>query len=466
MSGFDINQESDYRRSVDDDSSSQQLSLLDRPFDQPQNNLFHGSRLNLDFVEHNSSYQNSDLRLLANISQEPKESPKYFAYSTFLHLALAFSTLFIQLPKSETPTVETITVELEEPSPELLREMKVAKGEEVLPTKGAAQSEDASVNNATSQVQVPMTKEVSEDRIVIASKKSSASKSPIARAKTYTGGGTTKVATKAPSRAGVSESLEDIAAPKLDDGVDFSQVGKLGENEFEDDFKNVDHASAASVKALKNSMDSELRQVADEKDEELKAMEDENKAFAHQVDQENKSRRIKDAQAIAAAQAAEHAAVERAAQNAAKADALRKAKESALAAQTAALGHGAHASGQGSGNLGADRPSEHVAEAPNGIRSLDQLRQIPGNPRPQYSTEERLQRNQGEIVMHAYVTKDGQLTNFKLLKATGYRNLDAKTLAALKKWRFYPGQQGWVELPFRWDLKGGIQEVPTYLRRK
>lgn len=462
MSGFDLNQGSNFRRSFDDDSASQQLSLLD----QPQNNLFGGSRLDLEFVENNQSYDNSDLHLLANMSQDPEGSPKYFAYSTFLHVALALSTIFIQLPKFETPQVETITVELEEPTPELLRELKVAKGEDVAPTKGATRPEEASLNNATSKVQAPKTDEISDDRIVVAAKKSPKSKSPVARARTYTGGGKAKIATQAPSRAGVPESLEDIAAPKLDDGVDFSQVGKLGENEFEDEFKNVDHASAASVKALKNSMDDELRQIADEKDEELKAMEDENKAFAHQVDQENKARRMKDAQAIAAAQAAEHAAIERAAQNAAKAEALRKARESALAAQAAALGNGSTSRGQGSGNVGEDRPSQKVAGDPNGVRSLDQLRQMPGNPRPQYSTEERLQRHQGEIVMHAYVTKEGQLTNFKLLKATGYRSLDAKTLAALKKWRFYPGQQGWVELPFRWDLKGGIQEVPTYLRRK
>lgn len=458
MSGFDLNPKREYAN----DSSSQQLSLMDQ--------TFRNSRLDLDFVEHNEgAYSNhSDLHLLANMQDNSAEQqrPKYFAYSTFLHIALAVSAAFVEMPKFDPPKVETIEVELEEPTPELLRQLKVAKGEDTTPTVGAAAPDKPIVTNAVQKVQAPKTETISEDKIVVAAKKSPKAKSPIAKARTFTGGGKARVATKAPSRAGVPESLEDIAAPKLDaDGVEFSQVGKLGENEFEDDFKNVDHASAASVKALKNSMDDEIRQIADEKDEELKAMEDENKAFAHQVDAESKARRMKDAQAIASAQAAEQAAIERAAQNAAKAEAIQKMRAAAAAAATG-TGQGMANKGAGSGNIGEDNPNSRVAGDPNGVRSLDQLRQMPGNPRPQYSTDERLHRHQGEIVLHAYVTKDGTLTNFKLLKSTSFRNLDAKTLASLKKWRFYPGQQGWVELPFRWDLKGGVQEVPTYLRRK
>ncbi|MNT35500.1 hypothetical protein D3C72_1715310 [compost metagenome] len=67
-------------------------------------------------------------------------------------------------------------------------------------------------------------------------------------------------------------------------------------------------------------------------------------------------------------------------------------------------------------------------------------------------------------MFYAYISKEGQPTQFRMVKSTGFRNLDGKTLVALKKWRFYPGQEGWVELPFRWDLKGGAQEDGGRLR--
>ncbi|MNL37727.1 Gram-negative bacterial tonB protein [compost metagenome] len=91
---------------------------------------------------------------------------------------------------------------------------------------------------------------------------------------------------------------------------------------------------------------------------------------------------------------------------------------------------------------------------------------MPGNPRPQYERQERLRGDQGAVVFVAYISKEGHPSQFRLLKSTGFRNLDAKTLIALKKWRFYPGQEGWVELPFRWDLKGGAQEDGGLLRSK
>ena len=44
--------------------------------------------------------------------------------------------------------------------------------------------------------------------------------------------------------------------------------------------------------------------------------------------------------------------------------------------------------------------------------------------------------------------------------------LNGKTLKALKGWKFYPGQEGWVEIPYRWTLKGGAQPIGPILRTK
>lgn len=109
---------------------------------------------------------------------------------------------------------------------------------------------------------------------------------------------------------------------------------------------------------------------------------------------------------------------------------------------------------------------EELGSALAQARTLDQLKQMPNNPKPSYSEEERLWGHQGQIVFLAFINKEGAVSDFKLMKSTGHKNLDLKTFAALKKWRFYPGQEGWVELPYVWSLKGGTQEMPTLLRRE
>lgn len=100
------------------------------------------------------------------------------------------------------------------------------------------------------------------------------------------------------------------------------------------------------------------------------------------------------------------------------------------------------------------------------IRELSDLRQKPGNRRPQYDTDDRLKGRVGEVSFLALINKEGQPTDFKLVKSSGHRSLDLKTLKAIRSWKFYPGQAGWVEIPFKWDLQGGAKEMPATLRRK
>lgn len=102
----------------------------------------------------------------------------------------------------------------------------------------------------------------------------------------------------------------------------------------------------------------------------------------------------------------------------------------------------------------------------SGMRDIKDLRQRPGNKAPAYDAQDRFQRKSGEIILAAYVTKSGDLSTFRMIKSTGHRSLDLKTLKALKTWKFYPGQEGWVEIPFVWDIKGGVKEMPTTLRRQ
>lgn len=103
--------------------------------------------------------------------------------------------------------------------------------------------------------------------------------------------------------------------------------------------------------------------------------------------------------------------------------------------------------------------------AANGVRPLEDLKQMPGNIKPAYDSEDRFKKREGEVIFHALISPKGEPKNFKLIKSSGHRSLDAKTLAALKKWKFFAGQEGWVEIPFAWELKGGPQEKPSLLRR-
>ncbi|MBX3040735.1 MAG: TonB family protein [Bdellovibrionaceae bacterium] len=135
------------------------------------------------------------------------------------------------------------------------------------------------------------------------------------------------------------------------------------------------------------------------------------------------------------------------------AKALEKAREAAKGGGgTANEGQGGNASGlAASGTAG-------------GVRRLEHIRQVPGNPRPAYSEVERAQNQHGEVIFLAYVNKQGQPVQFKQTKSTGHNNLDQKTLASLKQWKFYPGQEGWVEIPFKWDIRGGPQEMSALNR--
>ncbi len=382
-------------------------------------------------------------------------SSKYFGYSIFFHVTLMTAALFVTVPALQKMN-EPITIEIAEinpPEPEKIKPLTLQQpenlGAKAKPTRGAKAI-------TAPQAAALQTARLS-DEITAPVKKSTQSKSKFSTIKTTTGGGKALLAKSAPSRAGVPETIEDIAAPDLDyDTVAVAQVGALGEDEFENEFKNIDHKSEAALRAQKSALDNEARMISDEQDQALAAIENENAAQARAMKNSLEATRTKNAAALAQVRASEEAARAQAARDAAE-------KAQALAARK---GQGQGEVGRGAGAVGDDRNSKIASGSPNGIRSVDSLRQMPGNPKPKYSSDERLRREQGKVIFYAFVTPEGNLQNFKLVQSTGFRNLDGKTLSALKKWRFYPGQQGWVEIPQIWSLKGDVQEMPTLLRRQ
>lgn len=150
--------------------------------------------------------------------------------------------------------------------------------------------------------------------------------------------------------------------------------------------------------------------------------------------------------------------------------------EALIAAEKARLAQQARANsrfGRSSVSAGGDGSSPSAQNGsnnspygvPQGVRRLEQLKQVLGNRKPEYSFEDRRAGRQGNVVYYAYINNQGYPIKFNKMRSTGYESLDNRTLEALKKWKFYPGQEGWVELPFIWSLKGGMVEAPSTLRR-
>lgn len=397
---------------------------------------------------------------------QPEGATKYFGLSVFFHITLAVASLFVVVPAMEDLKKEIITIEIEpqktNPEPQRIAPALPPQGAQTEATKG---SQEASLNKVSPTVSAPQQALIANHTQgpINKAKKSNAKHTS---AKSHSGRGHARIAKASVApRAGVPETLEDISAEDLDfESVQVAQLGQLGEHDFDREFKKVDRSNFAALKAEKSALDREAELDADEKEQTLKALEDEAKANAQAMTEAQQATRLQNANLLAKTKAAERAAAEKAATERATREAALAAQAAALAQQNQGSGSGRHQNGRGGGDSGPNQAGQQ-AGSPDGIKSLDQVKQLPGNPKPQYSVEERLRREQGEVIFYAYVTSAGAPSQFKLVQSSGYRNLDGKTLSALKKWKFYPGQQGWVEIPFRWDLKGGVQEMPTLLRR-
>lgn len=390
------------------------------------------------FLEQTPIYKNED-------------STKYFTMSVVVHALLAISALFVTVPALEKMASEPVLIEFEASDilPEPMKPVYSPKenlGEKVKPTQGAK-------SMAQPQPVAPLDA-IESDVIQGPTQTAKQSKAKLATVKTTTSSGQAQKAATAPSRMGTPNTLDDIAVPQLDEGVSVSKNGQLGDDAFEDEFKNIDRSSGAAKKALKSEWDNQDRLIADENDKALKALENNLSEKSRSLNNALQATRTKNAAALASLQAAERAAAEKAAVD----------QSQKIAASS--FGQGTGASGLGKGATGpTNETSASRAGNPEGLRTLQDLRQVPGNPLPNYSVDERFRREQGKVVFQAYVTKDGRLTQFKLLQSSGFKNLDGKSLAVLKKWRFYEGQEGWVLIPQTWSLKGDVKELPTQLRR-
>ena len=159
------------------------------------------------------------------------------------------------------------------------------------------------------------------------------------------------------------------------------------------------------------------------------------------------------------AEAEQQAQAEKQAQAAAAAAAKQAQMSAATSGGRAKTKVAGDVEGDGLGNSDSPRGST------GHVRKMEDLRQLPGNQLPAYSDEDRFYQRSGEVVFEAYVTPKGTTTNFRMIQSSGHRSLDLKSLKAFKNWKFFPGQEGTVEMAYNWSLKGEAKERPALLRR-
>ncbi len=370
---------------------------------------------------------------------------RFVSLSALIHMGLAFAVTLASVPVIHEAKTETIEIEVpgsaapvvataatpRAPAPEKIATVKA----EALPEKTVTPA----------PVAVPVAK-VQE----VVTKKSTPAPAPkakavhVAKARVAVPHAVKAAAPAAPKLA----TIDDIDSPEVDvdKDVQHALIPTAYNENLDEDLSKVDKEQAHKLAEEKSQLEKDAAAVDAENEKALKNLDAENKKQAAALAAVNEARRDQEQKAIAQARAEESAAAEAAA--AARANEAQRQRAAAIAAAEAT------AANAGPGGT------------PQGIRDLKDLRQMPGNPIPRYSAQERLHNQQGKVAYYAYVQKDGRLTSFRQIATTGHSNLDSKTLQALQQWKFYPGQEGWVELPFQWNLEGETQSVDGLLRTK
>lgn len=455
-----------------------------------------GVFMNFKISDAERHQQNINQYLISANSTSEEASAKYYSISATVHAALILVISLFVVPVVEKIKTETITIEITDNQVQ-----QVSRGKNVPATQGGSREflqPQFTKNKSTSIARTPA------KSLNVNSNPRSAT--PIEMPKEVI------------AKEARIDDLEDSDVENSLNNISQTQIRNLNEQDVDEDFEKVNRQirshNAKSREMLTQDFDDEaastdelVKQVGVENQRHSIAREKLRQAMlqkdSNAIERAKENEKRAAMAAIAAArkaEAAQQAEAARLAQAKARAEQRQAAIAAANGARNGSSGYGsanggqtdqnglhhgganssnsgsgpigsggdgqgfAKGSGNGAGNNGLNQPGSELAGNPKGVRSLEQLRQMPGNPKPQYSQDERLSGQQGKVAYLAYVDAAGRLSRFKQIQSTGYVNLDRKTLEALKKWRFYPGQQGWVELPLKWELKGGAQETRSILR--
>jgi TonB family protein len=395
---------------------------------------------------------------------------RYFALSLLVHSALLATVLFYTLNPDllpQKPQKELITIDLDESSKGLsgapaasdsasaatpeAAPVAVPAAATVAPAPAVASTPNAFVD-AVSEPVVVSKPPVAHKAVIPKPLAAKASKPKVV--KSASAHSSSPVKTFEPAN-----SIDDIAVPALAEEASSSDVKNTAPNldEIKGHLDEIDEQDNQKIIAANQELETISADQSNALENESTALQDED-AKLESLAEARKNKLAEQRNALAAAHAAAIASQ--------KAEAAKAAAAAKQAQNGKGNGNGSGDTAEGDGSSAGTSALAGAGVGDGNVRKLEDLRQMPGNQKPEYDTEERVKGLSGSIVLYGFVTKEGRLSQFKMIQSTGHRSLDKKTLIALKKWKFYPGQEGWVELPFKWDLKGGVQQKPTLLKRR
>jgi TonB family protein len=91
---------------------------------------------------------------------------------------------------------------------------------------------------------------------------------------------------------------------------------------------------------------------------------------------------------------------------------------------------------------------------PGTMLDVRKLLERPGNRKPNYPWTARLRRQEGTVIIRAFIRPDGHVDMPVLEKSSGFQSLDEEAIRAYGGWRYEPGASGWVLKPFKFNLSG------------
>lgn len=402
----------------------------------------------------------------------------FIGLSAIVHTAAMVTLMVVNASLFEAPKVETVEIQLADSSEPVKAAAPAAPAPAASPAQAAEAAPAAQAEATAIPTQVddlapaeeleapPVTAKAPAVKTKSSAPAKSARTAPKAAAKTVAMAPQV-LADESPVEVPQSVQALDESQQDLDDAAfEAKQTGEMNAGELDSSFAKADEESMKGVAAAKGEMDQDANDVDQQSDDHIAALEKQNADQAQALKQQENEMKARNAKALGTAIASAEADERAQAAAQARAAAAEQARAKQAAAAAAAAQAAANAKkGNGSGN-GKTAGGTATGSSSGTVRRLDQLRQMPGNPKPSYNESERYARQNGQVTYLAYIGKDGRPSQFKQTQSTGFANLDSKTLEALKKWRFYPGQEGWVEIPMKWELLGGAKETSALSKRK
>ncbi len=155
-----------------------------------------------------------------------------------------------------------------------------------------------------------------------------------------------------------------------------------------------------------------------------------------------------------------------ASQASAVAPVIKPASSVAGALPSAALAKGDSSSSGGASGETKNESSSAIPEfQPGKARGYKQLVQKSGNPLPVYPQQALEKKWEGRVDVIYYVNTSGLVEKIQLHHSSGHSVLDNSALQALARYRYNPGQEGWVSHPVDFVLDKNTQiKLTTPLR--